>query len=127
VSRNIALPLVIDRFSTALLAAKAEGNVMSIEQFHDELPVNRCHVLCGNGAAVFSTMIASLLSGTKPVWAEETKVMPAQIPEQCDELFGKYVNSRDLDNLVALYEAQASLVNEDGTAARGTAAICETM
>jgi hypothetical protein len=53
--------------------------------------------------------------------------MAAQIPEQCDELFGRYVNSRDLNNLVALYEAQASLVNEDGTASRGTAAIRETM
>jgi uncharacterized protein (TIGR02246 family) len=53
--------------------------------------------------------------------------MPAQTPEQCDELFGRYVNSRDLDNLVALYEAQASLMNEDGTAARGTPAIRETM
>jgi uncharacterized protein (TIGR02246 family) len=49
--------------------------------------------------------------------------MPARTPEQCDELFGKYVNSRDLDNLVALYEPHASLVNEDGTESRGTAAI----
>ena len=53
--------------------------------------------------------------------------MPAKTPEQCDELFGIYVNARDLDNLVALYEAQASLMNEDGTAARGTAAIREAM
>jgi uncharacterized protein (TIGR02246 family) len=53
--------------------------------------------------------------------------VPAQTPEQCDELFGKYVNSRDLDNLVALYEAQARLMNEDGTAARGAAAIRETL
>jgi uncharacterized protein (TIGR02246 family) len=49
--------------------------------------------------------------------------MPAQTPEQCDELFGQYVNGRDLDRLVALYEPQASLANEDGTANRGTAAI----
>ena len=49
--------------------------------------------------------------------------MPAQTPEQCDELFGKYVNARDLENLLALYEPQASLVNEDGTLARGIAAI----
>jgi hypothetical protein len=53
--------------------------------------------------------------------------MPAQTPEQCAELFGRYFNSRDLDNLVALYEAQASLGNEDGTAAHGTAAIRDTM
>jgi ketosteroid isomerase-like protein len=52
--------------------------------------------------------------------------MPAQTPEQCDEL-GTYVNSRDLDNLVALYEPRASLGNEDGTVAHGTAAIRETM
>jgi uncharacterized protein (TIGR02246 family) len=58
--------------------------------------------------------------------AKEAKVVPAKTPEQCDELFGKYVNARDLDNLVG-YEVQASLVNEDGTAARGTAAIRETM
>jgi len=53
--------------------------------------------------------------------------MPAQTPEQCDELFGKYVNSRDLDNLLALYEPRASLMNEDRTVAQGTAAIRETM
>jgi uncharacterized protein (TIGR02246 family) len=53
--------------------------------------------------------------------------MRAQTPEQCDELFGTYINSRDLDNLVALYEPRASLVNEDATMAHGTAAIRETM
>jgi|SRR5271166_4511717 len=53
--------------------------------------------------------------------------MPAQTPEQCDELFGRYVNSRDLDNLVTLYEAQASLMNEDGTVSRGSVAIREAM
>jgi uncharacterized protein (TIGR02246 family) len=58
---------------------------------------------------------------------KEVEVMTARTPEQCDELFGTYVNSRDLDSLVALYESQASLVNEDGTAARGIAAIRETL
>jgi uncharacterized protein (TIGR02246 family) len=53
--------------------------------------------------------------------------MPAQTPEQCDELFGKYFNARDLSNLVALYESQASLVNQDGTAARGTDAIRDAL
>lgn len=52
--------------------------------------------------------------------------MPARTPEQCDELFGSYVNARDLDNLVALYDPQASLVNEDETVATGSAAIRET-
>jgi ketosteroid isomerase-like protein len=58
---------------------------------------------------------------------KEAKVMPAQTPEQCDELFGKYFNARGLSNLVALYETQPGLVNEDGTAARGTAAIHEAL
>ncbi|MDO8433372.1 MAG: SgcJ/EcaC family oxidoreductase [Candidatus Binatus sp.] len=53
--------------------------------------------------------------------------MPAQTPEQCDELFGAYANTRDLDQLIALYEPQASLVNEDGIAVQGTAAIRETL
>ena len=53
--------------------------------------------------------------------------MPAQTPEQCDELFGQYVNARDVDRLVALYEAQASLVNEDGSVNRGSAAIREAI
>ncbi len=53
--------------------------------------------------------------------------MPAKTPEQVDELFGKYVNARDLENLVALYEPDASLMNEDRTAARGTSAIREAM
>jgi 7,8-dihydropterin-6-yl-methyl-4-(beta-D-ribofuranosyl)aminobenzene 5'-phosphate synthase len=43
---------------------------MSIEHDHDDLPVNRRHVLCGGGAAVFGAMITSLLSGTRPVRAE---------------------------------------------------------
>jgi uncharacterized protein (TIGR02246 family) len=63
----------------------------------------------------------------KTVCAKELKPMSAQTPEQCDELFGKYVNARDLDNLVALYEEQASLMNEDGTAVSGIAAIRNTM
>jgi uncharacterized protein (TIGR02246 family) len=53
--------------------------------------------------------------------------MPAQTPEQCEELFGRYLNSRELDNLVALYEPQASLGNEDGTVSSGSVAIRETM
>jgi uncharacterized protein (TIGR02246 family) len=51
--------------------------------------------------------------------------MPAQTPEQCDELFGQYVNAHDLDKLTGLYEGQATLVNEDGTVAAGAAAIRE--
>ena len=43
---------------------------MSTDHAHEEFPVNRRHVLCGGGAAVFGAMIASLLGGTKPVRAE---------------------------------------------------------
>ena len=53
--------------------------------------------------------------------------MPAKTPEQCDELFGVYVNSRNLDQLVALYEPNASLGNEDGTTIQGTVAIRESL
>jgi len=53
--------------------------------------------------------------------------MPAQTPEQCDELFGMCVNARDPDNLVALYEAQATLMNEDQTVVTGSAAIREAL
>jgi len=53
--------------------------------------------------------------------------MPARTPEQCDEFFGAYVNARDLDRLVDLYEPRATLVNEDETVAAGSAAIRETM
>lgn len=53
--------------------------------------------------------------------------MPAQTPEQCDELFARCLNSRDLDSLLDLYEGQASLRNEDGTVSLGKAAIRETL
>ena len=43
---------------------------MSHSHDHEGLPVDRRRVLCGGGAAVFSTMIVSLLGGTKPVRAE---------------------------------------------------------
>jgi len=62
------------------------------------------------------TLVRFLLESDTP--NEEAKIMPTQTPKQCDELFGKSFNARDLSNLVALYEAQASLVNEDGTTAR---------
>jgi 7,8-dihydropterin-6-yl-methyl-4-(beta-D-ribofuranosyl)aminobenzene 5'-phosphate synthase len=43
---------------------------MSIHHDHESVAVNRRHVVCGGGAAVFGAMIASLLGGTKPVRAE---------------------------------------------------------
>lgn len=51
--------------------------------------------------------------------------MSARTPEECDALFATNINGGDLEGLVALYEPQASLVQQDGTAARGTAAIRE--
>ena len=51
--------------------------------------------------------------------------MPARTPEECDALFATSINSGNLEGLVALYEPQASLVQQDGTPARGTAAIRE--
>jgi len=46
-----------------------EVDVMSIDHGLEEFPVNRRHVLCGGGAAVFGAMVASLLGSTKPVRA----------------------------------------------------------
>jgi uncharacterized protein (TIGR02246 family) len=43
--------------------------------------------------------------------------------EDCDRLFAERLNAGDLDGLVALYEPDATLVRQDGSAAMGTAAI----
>ena len=53
--------------------------------------------------------------------------MPAQSPEQCDELFGRYLNEGDLDRLAALYAPEASLIGQDGSPASGTKAIREVL
>jgi 7,8-dihydropterin-6-yl-methyl-4-(beta-D-ribofuranosyl)aminobenzene 5'-phosphate synthase len=45
---------------------------------HNDLPMQRRQVLCGGGAALFSVMIASLLSGAKPVRAE---AISSNVPE----------------------------------------------
>jgi 7,8-dihydropterin-6-yl-methyl-4-(beta-D-ribofuranosyl)aminobenzene 5'-phosphate synthase len=42
---------------------------MSIGHIREECPLNRRHILCGGGAAVFGAMILSLLGGTKSVRA----------------------------------------------------------
>ena len=49
--------------------------------------------------------------------------MPAQHPEQLDELFAKALNSGDLDGLVNLYEHDASLSPQSGHVVSGTEAI----
>ena len=51
--------------------------------------------------------------------------MPAQTPEQCDELLGQYLGEGNLDAGLTLYEPQASVVKQDGKSASGTAAIRE--
>jgi 7,8-dihydropterin-6-yl-methyl-4-(beta-D-ribofuranosyl)aminobenzene 5'-phosphate synthase len=43
---------------------------MSTDYALEAFPLDRRHVLCGGGAAVFGAMVASLLGGTKPVRAE---------------------------------------------------------
>ena len=49
--------------------------------------------------------------------------MPAQRPEEVDNLFAQALNAGDLDALTALYEPQASLTPSPGTKVTGTAAI----
>ena len=49
--------------------------------------------------------------------------MTARTPEDCDRLFAEHVNAGDLDALIELYEPQASLILQDGSAATGHAAI----
>jgi uncharacterized protein (TIGR02246 family) len=53
--------------------------------------------------------------------------MPAKTPQECDELFARYVGDGDANALVGLYEKDASLVSPDGTIARGTEAIRKAM
>jgi uncharacterized protein (TIGR02246 family) len=49
--------------------------------------------------------------------------MKTRTPEDCDRLFAELVNAGDLDSLIELYEPQASLIQQDGSAATGHAAI----
>ncbi|HVN87795.1 MAG TPA: SgcJ/EcaC family oxidoreductase [Candidatus Binatia bacterium] len=49
--------------------------------------------------------------------------MPPKTPEDCDRLFGEFLNSGQLDRLVALYETDGVLVNQDRSTANGTNAI----
>jgi uncharacterized protein (TIGR02246 family) len=49
--------------------------------------------------------------------------MPAYQPEECDRLFGEYVNAGNLEGLVALYEPTCAMVQRDGSLAVGHAAI----
>ena len=49
--------------------------------------------------------------------------MPARLPEDVDRMFGEYVNAGDIDALVALYEPDGVLVEQDGRLATGHDAI----
>jgi|SRR5581483_132694 len=53
--------------------------------------------------------------------------MPARTPEECDALFAEYAGAGDLDRLVALYEPHGTLVQQDGVAATGPAAIRDAL
>jgi uncharacterized protein (TIGR02246 family) len=53
--------------------------------------------------------------------------MSAQKPEECDTLFERYVNEGNLEALLDLYEADATLVPGPGQAAVGTEAIRSAM
>lgn len=49
--------------------------------------------------------------------------MPARKPEECDVLFGEYMNAGNLEALLALYEPTCALVQGDGGVLVGTEAI----
>jgi ketosteroid isomerase-like protein len=49
--------------------------------------------------------------------------MRAQTPGECEELFTKHLNTGNVDELLSLYDSEASHVRSDGTVAHGHAAI----
>jgi uncharacterized protein (TIGR02246 family) len=49
--------------------------------------------------------------------------MPARKPEECDVLFGEYMNAGDLEALLALYEPTCGYVQGDGGVVVGPEAI----
>ena len=53
--------------------------------------------------------------------------MPAQRPEDVDNLFAQALNAGDLDTLTALYEPNASLTPSPGAKVAGTAAIRDAL
>src|SRR5215475_2127166 len=54
-----------------------------------------------------------------------TAQMKTENPEDCDRAFTACVKARDLDGLMALYEAEAQYVRRNGTTLVGQAAIRE--
>ncbi len=53
--------------------------------------------------------------------------MPANSPEELDQLFPQALNAGDLEALAALYEPQAVFVSGPGQTVTGTAAIREVL
>ena len=53
--------------------------------------------------------------------------MSARTPEECDRLFGEYLNAGALEPLAALYEPGASLVQQDGSVVTGHPALREAL
>ena len=53
--------------------------------------------------------------------------MPATRPEQCDIMMCAAINAGNLDEAIALYEPNATLIPEVGTTVVGTAAIREAL
>lgn len=45
--------------------------------------------------------------------------MPAESPEQCEELYARYLNARNVTAALALYEPDASHVRRGGAVSRG--------
>lgn len=45
--------------------------------------------------------------------------MPADSPEQCEELYARYINTRNVNSALALYEPEASHIRRDGGITRG--------
>ena len=53
--------------------------------------------------------------------------MSTRSPEECDRLFGEYLNAGNLESLAGLYEPDATLAQQDGSIVTGSAAIREAL
>src|SRR5512147_2721799 len=53
--------------------------------------------------------------------------MAPRTPEECDALFARHAGTGEIEGLLALYEPDATLVQQDGSAATGHAAIREAL
>ena len=53
--------------------------------------------------------------------------MPARTPEDCDHLLGEYLSSGSVDDILTLYEPDATFVTQDRQRLSGQAAVREVM